>query len=154
MKLKIENCTDYDTQDIRRITKKVMQKKGVQELKLIIQFFHPRRKPKTYGIRRKHRGTEDHTKLESLNTELITGHIEEDEPNTIWMRLPTERFIKKDGKIQKKEMHALKENFITEYAQTLEHEIDHLLGLDHKDMTDWWELPVEYAKSMTIRRKI
>jgi len=39
------------------------------------------------------------------------------------------------------------------FAKVLTHEIHHLLGVDHNDMIDWWELDCSYAKDMEVRSK-
>lgn len=38
-------------------------------------------------------------------------------------------------------------------AQVLEHELDHTLGLNHKDMLDWWTLTPTWHKGLTIEWK-
>ena len=41
----------------------------------------------------------------------------------------------------------------TELGQILCHEVDHVLGLDHKDMQDWWHLPASWVDDLPLRRK-
>jgi hypothetical protein len=38
-------------------------------------------------------------------------------------------------------------------AQVTLHEIDHTLGLDHKDMVDWWEIEPTFHEGLSIRWK-
>lgn len=46
------------------------------------------------------------------------------------------------------EQHDLKE-----LAQVFEHEIDHILGLDHKDMIDWWTFEARWHRGLRLRRR-
>ena len=38
-------------------------------------------------------------------------------------------------------------------ARVLLHELDHLRGLDHKDMINWWDADVDFVGERTIMRK-
>lgn len=38
-----------------------------------------------------------------------------------------------------------------ELAQVYEHEIDHIFGLEHKDMPDWWTLEPTWQEHLRIR---
>lgn len=38
-----------------------------------------------------------------------------------------------------------------ELAQVFEHEVDHIFGLEHRDMEDWWTLRPVWQESLKIR---
>jgi len=39
------------------------------------------------------------------------------------------------------------------FAKVLTHEIHHVLGIEHNEMTDWWELDCSYANGVEVRTK-
>jgi hypothetical protein len=42
---------------------------------------------------------------------------------------------------------------IFEMAQILEHEIDHILGLEHKDMIEWFDLTPTWHQGLQLRER-
>lgn len=150
--LTLTNNTIYNTKDIRAVIKKVMEYKGVQELDVTVTQYTPKRNPLTYECREGKKG-KPLTKLESLNTDLIDGSADDENKPEIQISLPLKKFVEENGKIIKEQITILNGGLITELTQGIMHEIDHVLGLDHKDMQDWWNLPAGYTEGMIIRRK-
>lgn len=74
---------------------------------------------------------------------------------TITIRVPTTGFVAtRIGSDGRRERFRDDMVFNSEYfAKVLTHEIHHLLGMDHKDMLEWWDLDCSYAKGINVRNK-
>jgi hypothetical protein len=74
---------------------------------------------------------------------------------TITIRVPTTKFnntrIGSDGRRERfRDQTVFNSEF---FAKVLTHELQHLMGIDHRDMMEWWDLDCSYAKDINVRTK-
>ena len=125
LRLEVVNGTAYDTRDIRRFLSAGMRAKGVEWREVIIDYGKGSALS-GWGVL----GTEGDCNRHGI---------------TIRLTLPSPAFVaecRADGTdpIGYKGL-----------AQVFEHEIDHTLGLKHKDMVGYWTLEPTWHEGLTIR---
>jgi hypothetical protein len=135
VKLKIENHTNWSTRDLRGLIIAGMNHVGVQGRKhFIVKYrrFHGRG---CQGRARLGRRTDwlpdyEHGKVHVSEAETVWLFLDRPEPSWI---LPVAG------------------GWVTDLAQTIEHELMHTLGHQHRQMVKPWKLPVLWAEGRTVR---
>jgi hypothetical protein len=125
LRLKVVNRTTYDARDIRRFLSAGMRAKGVEWREVEI-YYGKGSALHGWGVL----GTEGDCNRHGI---------------TIRLTLPPPAFVaecRADGRdpVDYRKL-----------AQIFEHEIDHTLGLNHKNMIDWWTLEPTWHEGLTIK---
>lgn len=143
--IKIENHTDWDTKQLKKLTLEVCKKAGAKEWTYI------------YVYTGKGRGC-CHGRA-TLNGNRIWMYVPPLESRK-WKPIyhPIEKVVV-NGKPEPKFLRFDKNNFeknkfpVKDYAQVLEHEIGHNLGLRHKEMMRVGNIDVAYVEGFAVEPK-
>lgn len=121
-KLKVINFTQYHTWDLRRFFLAGMTHRGTGPKTVTVQY------SRYYG---------------DIGGSAYMPQKGEPEETDITMLLPGRKYL--TGKDTNNPLDLL------ELAQVFEHELDHTMGLDHRDMQEWWDLKPTWHEGLKIR---
>lgn len=128
-RLRLENETKWSSRDLRRFILAGMRHKGCGDRTVTV----------VYGKGSALRGWGEYPTYWGVGGKRVSH-----EGRRIQLTLPGPSFTS-----QMAELGLEPINYLT-LAQVLEHEIDHTLGLEHKDMIDWWELQPTWHEGLSI----